>query len=550
MKRTLGLTLLLFATLFSCMRQEKPLPAELSRAESVMWEHPDSALLCLSSLDSSIMNEPENIRMYHALLKIKAKDKLYIPHESDSLIKSIVQYYEDYGTPDQLMEAYYYLGSTYRDMGDAPRAVRAFQDAADIGKDSKRYDILGRVYEQMGYRLAYQGLYDEALEAYRKSYEYKMYDKGKGEVIALRNIARIYNAKQDTDSAIYYYQSAYEKALLLNDQSRIDNVLRELSSIYIDMGKYDLAKDLFSKVSSMKNQANIYFGLGCIYESYKQIDSALYYFEKANEYGNIYMKKNTYRILSKIKNQEGDRKLALNYAYKCIELSDSIKNQTKTEAVAKVNSLYKYQHTEKENVQLKIDNEKRKIRNYQFALFVVLIIFFSLCYIYVLEKKKKAAIEKEKKIRLLKENQYAESLDCIEYNNKKISYLEELLQQSECQRDNFKKQLVQSEVYRLFHETSNNTDTEIQNKDWKELRKEIDTTYSNFTAQLYALYPQISELELHICYLIKISMPVKDIARLVGRSTPAITASRIRLYKKIHGTEGTAEMMDKFIADL
>ena len=579
MKRTLGLTLLLFATLFSCTRQEKPLPAELSRAESVMWEHPDSALLCLSSLDSSIMNEPENIRMYHALLKIKAKDKLYIPHESDSLIKSIVQYYEDYGTPDQLMEAYYYLGSTYRDMGDAPRAVRAFQDAADIGKDSKRYDILGRVYEQMGYRLAYQGLYDEALEAYRKSYEYKMYDKGKGEVIALRNIARIYNAKQDTDSAIYYYQSAYEKALLLNDQSRIDNVLRELSSIYIDMGKYDLAKDLFSKVSSMKDQANIYFGLGCIYESYKQIDSALYYFEKANEYGNIYMKKNTYRILSKIKNQEGDRKLALNYAYKCIELSDSIKNQTKTEAVAKVNSLYKYQHTEKENVQLKIDNEKRKIRNYQFALFVVLIIFFSLCYIYVLEKKKKAAIEKEKKIRLLKENQYAESLDCIEYNNKKISYLEELLQQSECQRDNFKKQLVQSqkellelsnrkiltsqnekslleiafrksEVYRLFHETSNNTDTEIQNKDWKELRKEIDTTYSNFTAQLYALYPQISELELHICYLIKISMPVKDIARLVGRSTPAITASRIRLYKKIHGTEGTAEMMDKFIADL
>ena len=97
MKRTLGLTLLLFATLFSCMRQEKPLPAELSRAESVMWEHPDSALLCLSSLDSSIMNEPENIRMYHALLKIKAKDKLYIPHESDSLIKSIVQYYEDGG---------------------------------------------------------------------------------------------------------------------------------------------------------------------------------------------------------------------------------------------------------------------------------------------------------------------------------------------------------------------------------------------------------------------------------------------------------------------
>ena len=56
MKRTLGLTLLLFATLFSCMRQEKPLPAELSRAESVMWEHPDSALSILRSMPQSSLS--------------------------------------------------------------------------------------------------------------------------------------------------------------------------------------------------------------------------------------------------------------------------------------------------------------------------------------------------------------------------------------------------------------------------------------------------------------------------------------------------------------
>lgn len=66
-------------------------------------------------------------------------------------------------------------------------------------------------------------------------------------------------------------------------------------------------------------------------------------------------------------------------------------------------------------------------------------------YICVRKEEKSSRLKKEKKIRLLKENQYAESLDCIEYNNKKISYLEELLQQSECQRDNFKKQLVQSQ---------------------------------------------------------------------------------------------------------
>ncbi|WP_297905937.1 hypothetical protein [uncultured Parabacteroides sp.] len=54
MKTTLGLIFLLFATLFSCMRQEKPLPAELSRAESVMWEHSD--LLDISSSDEWVQN--------------------------------------------------------------------------------------------------------------------------------------------------------------------------------------------------------------------------------------------------------------------------------------------------------------------------------------------------------------------------------------------------------------------------------------------------------------------------------------------------------------
>ena len=62
--------------------------------------------------------------------------------------------------------------------------------------------------------------------------------------------------------------------------------------------------------------------------------------------------------------------------------------------------------------------------------------------------------------------------------------------------------------------------------------------------------PKISKQELYICYLIKIEIPVKDIAKIIGRSTSAITASRIRLYKKIHKTDGTADMMDKLIIDL
>lgn len=90
---------------------------ELARADSLMEVRPDSAMAYLASLDSFVQGEPEYVRMYYALQQIKAQDKCYIPHTSDSVILSLVRYYTDYGTPDQQMEAYHYLGSVYRDMG-------------------------------------------------------------------------------------------------------------------------------------------------------------------------------------------------------------------------------------------------------------------------------------------------------------------------------------------------------------------------------------------------------------------------------------------------
>ena len=115
MKRTLGLTLLLFATLFSCMRQEKPLPAELSRAESVMWEHPDSALSILRSMPQSSLSSGKNYATW-ALLLAQARDKVYgkrlpdslnIP-SSDKLVQDAMDFFEKEDDLKRMAHAYYY----------------------------------------------------------------------------------------------------------------------------------------------------------------------------------------------------------------------------------------------------------------------------------------------------------------------------------------------------------------------------------------------------------------------------------------------------------
>ena len=63
--------------------------------------------------------------MYYHLLTIKAEDKLYTRHTSDSLINLIVKFYDEHGDKNKLIEAYYYQGSVYRDLHDAPSALES-----------------------------------------------------------------------------------------------------------------------------------------------------------------------------------------------------------------------------------------------------------------------------------------------------------------------------------------------------------------------------------------------------------------------------------------
>lgn len=565
--------------LFSCYTNTS-YPEVMRQADHCIVQHPDSALAYLSSLDSTIQQEPEETQMYHALLSIKAKDKLYITHTTDSLIRKIVRFYESYDDADKLMEAYYYLGSVYRDMNEAPHAIEAFQQAFDIGKDSKRDDILGRTYGQMGTLFAHQGMYVEAMDAYKKAYGYSLIlNDHKGIVITSQDMARIFNLTNRPDSAIYYYGLSHKKAIEKGYKSIENNILIELGCIYVNQGKYDSAKIMFAKTSTIENDGNALLGLGEIHLNASRTDSATYYFNKAIQSDNINVMESGYLSLSKIEARKGNYPTALDYAYKSLELADSIRRITRTEAVSKIHSLYNDQRTRKENLELIKENEKRKIHIYQLALILLGIASMALWSFYYLKRKKEAAIAQEKKLYQLKTQQYANSLDFIEENKQKINELEDLLHQAKSQKDTLQKQLIQarkelleisnqkiqtsrnekellelsfkkSDIYQYFHEIQNNENLKTAENKWTELRAAIDATYPNFTTQLYALYPQLSALELQICCLIKISTQVKDIARLVGRSTSAITASRIRLYKKIHGKEGTAEMMDQFITDL
>ena len=104
-------------------------------------------------------------------------------------------------------------------MNDAPRALKAFQQAVDLNVPN--YDLLAKTYNQMGTLFMYQGLHDEVIRVNRKAIELYIL-QGKRNKISYfqRDIARMYDAKNMPDSAMHYYKEACHTALESGDSAR------------------------------------------------------------------------------------------------------------------------------------------------------------------------------------------------------------------------------------------------------------------------------------------------------------------------------------------
>ncbi len=135
--------------------------SRLVRIDAMMDDNPRGALDSLERIDRAEMSAGDSF--YYELLKIKASDKAYVRHESDSEVIKVIDYYKSHGDDDLYAEALYYGGRVYSDLGDYPTSLRYFQDALDrLPADTDNQKLRGHVLSQTGRLLNKLRLYDEA----------------------------------------------------------------------------------------------------------------------------------------------------------------------------------------------------------------------------------------------------------------------------------------------------------------------------------------------------------------------------------------------------
>lgn len=580
MKTTLVIYLLAVCmSLLSCT-SGKNYPAAMRQAISCMDAHPDSALALLNTLEDSMNSVSQETEMYYRLLTIKAKDKLYIPHATDSVILPIIDYYEAKGDKERLFEVYYYLGGTYRDMNDVPRALKAYHQAEDIGESTGQTLLLGMTYGQIGILFAYQDLYDESRRMMRKALRcYGELGDSVRYANSLCNLAHTYDGKDEKDSTLYYYKESYRILRKFKEYKKANAVAGEMGCFYYGEGLTELAKRTLMEVLPSKRKFdNVLLCLGRIYKKEGQVDSARYYWGEVLKYGNLHKRCSANLCLAELEKEQKNETLALSYDNQYRILQDSIDTITQTDAVEKLHLLYSFQHEEQKNHQLDLKNESYLRQIYLLIFILLLSIALGVIIIQRIRIRKQKAIEQEKRLRLVQEEQYKQSLAYMCENELKLQEVEEQLAEAGKQNDTLRQELLlsqrkvleasghqtvallsnrelredtfrRSDIYAFFHQAERG-ELNVKEEDWDALRAAIDIAYPKFTNRLYGLCPKLSPIELYICYLIKLSLNCMSMSRILLRTPSAITQTRKRLYKKISGRDGIGEDLDKLIADL
>ena len=568
----------LISVFYACDYQGKPYPATLLRIESLADTNPEEARPLLDRLRDSLSSFDAEQCMYYDLLDLKVNDKMYVRHTSDSLIKRITAFYEAYGDRDKLLESYYYMGRVYRDLNDAPEALKYFQKALDVAGDTKKYRLLSNIYSQMGTLSNYQNVYEEAIRMHEKAAQYKLL-KGDSTSLSLvmRDIARVYDAIDKNDSAVLYYQKAANIAKEIGLVRRYSGISTELGDLYREVGLYDKALEcLFEslKDSVGRNMYPTYSTLGHIYLEVGRLDSADYYLRRCLDSPDLYVRDAIYEYLSLLYEHRLNYREAIRYVRLGQQVQDSIRKITDSEEIRKMTSLYNYQKRETENLRLKSENDRMQIRIYRILSLFGLGLSITLLFIYRLKRQKERLARQFEALQREKQEQYERSFQYVEANNAKLNELGTLLSQDHedtnsllhvrkellqvtneriqlrrTERDLLESDLRRSDIYMKFHSIVE-AESMIDEEDWNILQKELDRAYNNFTSRLYQLYSGMSLMELRICYLIKISIKVTDMAKILGRSKSSVSSSRTRLYKKMKGEEGTPNELDELIADL
>lgn len=561
----------------------------IKSADSLMDVCQDSALPALRLLDSMRPYYSEfstSEQMHYQLIYAKGMNKGYVDFTSDSVMKSVVEYYDKHGSANDKMLANYLLGCVYRDLKDIPASLEYYLQAvelADTADTSCDYKTLTRIYAQIGETYLKQRMSLNAMKAYMKEEKYAWMTKDTlTALIAYERQANVYEQLDDLEKVIQICDSVYvqyrkhgyevkaARCLGLPIQSLILTKQYAKAQKYMDI--YEKESGYFAEHFKYISYSSFYYCKGLYFlDLGLQRDSAQNCFQKSVQLAHDDNDKSIgaygwIEFYQKYPQVDSLKKYSEVYAY----YMTHVMRKNETEKMLKINALYDYSRWQNAAKIKELENQRANVIVLFVILAAILILVTTLICGYLFYKK-------NQKERIIRKEQVLFVKQQIVVKKKELVEEQRLLEKSKKAYDKVSARLLEKEeaIERLKNEIEALGDRDAQNENqdkemfsqkaivikfkqladkehlpttqqWEVLERVFESFFCQFK-QIVECNRKLNENEYHICMLVWLGFAPYQVKSLMGMSSSNLSNIRKRLGFKIFNKDMSASKFDREI---
>ena len=592
-------------------KEKTPLP-ELVHAESVMFDHPDSALHILEAMPMpSARRDKENHALW-CLLVTQAQVKQIIKISSDSLVRIAYDYYKPTDNARRKAMSALYMGDINYELGNIEDAMQYYLEGKTEVEKTDDYKTGFLIMSSLGKLYLYRNFEEYAFEACSKAYDYAVEDSNKRyQMVSLQYLARCYCLLDKLPIAIETYQKCMEIALELGleNDDYYYGVQQETALVYTNSCEYEKSLSILRSFP-VKYRSNSLIGKNLF--SLGKLDSAFYYLNKALNTDNVYTKESVYRYLYRLCDNSKYHQYLKTYCDSLLFYTDSVMSLDKGKEIIAYKEKYDHQKLITEQQRLKL--EKADTQRMLFIITICLIVVIAVVAYFYQKRlvRMETTIRKqseqmqdymlqlhEYETRLMQNNRYMEELqeqisrqevnaediesyreqiDSLQSENGRLSENINILQNhiaeytsklDKVRRDTEKFRSISEENLNLKQRERMLVDYVVDNdslvkelreksrvlddREWETLEQMCESTYGNFVSRLQGICPTLTKQELHLCILIKLRFSNTQMSEIFGVSVSSVSQKKFRLKKHLSDSlEGgfPEEMtLDRWVAE-
>ncbi len=488
------------------------IPSELKTAEKLMDTSPDSSLILLKQVQPNKLLTNSDQALY-GLLLFQALDKTKQALEPDSVINFSINYYEKTKNKERLASCYFYKGRMYNNAQKFDEATVLYLKALDYGKGTNNYDLLAKIYGDMGNICSLQREYIDSRNKYLLAVKYfnKLHNLTDA-CYRMLDIARTYYAEKNYVLAKNYILKVLNSS---NDSILNGFALQELGTNFYFSKQYD-SSELYIRKSLKFPYIDTDYSTRCymlanINFNIEKYDTAFYYASTAINYPcSFYTQRECYRILANTCYLKKDLKQMGKYMTCYQSCTDSVQRMESQTKATVIETIYKN----------KQENKHIKVQWFWIILILFTFLIFGLLTGHLLFKRYKA-----KKIQL--------EIYKLELISKQAYLSKNLEQKIEETKE------IQTQTRKLTNITERNKISKalytncLHLNNWELFSTEMNQAFNQIVEKLEHDCPQITRKEVMYCCLCLLNLPAADKIIILETTADGLYKLKQRLAKKL-----------------